>query len=295
MEKGNIFLLGNVIQNVDQKIAGCVKYLGVDPSTVVLTRHRITPDFHYGEQKHFYIDLAFLPLKGGVAIEAIAPLEGDDNDYSRYLKNNGASGIHHVNVDSDLYRYGAVAEDNGAGRIIWNPDSSYVYFDTTELLGLKTEAADLTRFTPDPIPEPGPDAACVTGLGVVVRDLEKKTAFYQKLLGVERQDIQLEMGFAAQEIHNGREVVTRLNCAHVQVGSLLVELLEPLEEDSVFGRFLREKGEGVFYVGINCNQEEYARAMEQAGVGKSFESTDGNYICFETSELLGFRTVTVRR
>ena len=91
MKKGTIFLLGNVIENTDEKIQNCIRYLGVAPESVFLKRHRITLGYYYGEKKNFYIDLAFLPLQN-LALECIAPLDGDDNDYRHYLELYGTSG-----------------------------------------------------------------------------------------------------------------------------------------------------------------------------------------------------------
>ena len=74
-------------------------------------------------------------------------------------------------------------------------------------------------------------------LGIAVRSLDRALTFYRDQLG-------LDVGI--------RETVTqeRVNVAMLQVGEPRIELLEPTEPDSVIGKFLDKRGEGLHHVAL---------------------------------------------
>ncbi len=74
-------------------------------------------------------------------------------------------------------------------------------------------------------------------LGIAVRSLDKALAFYRDQLGL---DVSL------------RETVEqeKVNVAMLPLGEPRIELLEPTESDSVIGKFLEKRGEGLHHVAI---------------------------------------------
>jgi methylmalonyl-CoA epimerase len=72
-------------------------------------------------------------------------------------------------------------------------------------------------------------------LGIAVRSLDKALEFYQQQLGF---------------IVSARETVPheKVNVAMLPAGGPRIELLEPSEEDSVIGRFLARRGEGLHHI-----------------------------------------------
>ena len=72
-------------------------------------------------------------------------------------------------------------------------------------------------------------------LGIAVRSLEDSVRFYEGVLG---------LGVS------GRETVPDqgVNVAMLPVGDSRIELLEPLSEDSVVGRFIARRGEGLHHI-----------------------------------------------
>ncbi len=74
-------------------------------------------------------------------------------------------------------------------------------------------------------------------LGIAVRSLEDALKFYRDQLGL---DVSL------------RETVEqeRVNVAMLPLGDPRIELLEPTESDSVIGKFLEKRGEGLHHVAI---------------------------------------------
>ncbi len=76
-------------------------------------------------------------------------------------------------------------------------------------------------------------------LGVAVRDLEKARMFYE-LLGM----------------HVGPEEVVvqeQVRTAMIGVGESRIELLEPLSEESVIGRYLDRRGEGLHHLALQVD------------------------------------------
>jgi methylmalonyl-CoA epimerase len=71
-------------------------------------------------------------------------------------------------------------------------------------------------------------------LGIAVRSLEKSLEFYQ----------QLGLPLSARETVAHEKV----NVAMLLAGGPRIELLEPTEEDSVIGRFLAKRGEGLHHI-----------------------------------------------
>jgi methylmalonyl-CoA epimerase len=74
-------------------------------------------------------------------------------------------------------------------------------------------------------------------LGIAVRSLDRALGFYRDQLGLEvamRETV-------AQE---------KVNVAMLPVGEPRIELLEPTESDSVIGKFLDKRGEGLHHIAL---------------------------------------------
>ena len=74
-------------------------------------------------------------------------------------------------------------------------------------------------------------------LGIAVRSLDRALKFYRDQLGLEvslRETVEQE----------------KVNVAMLALGEPRIELLEPTETDSVIGKFLEKRGEGLHHVAI---------------------------------------------
>jgi methylmalonyl-CoA epimerase len=72
-------------------------------------------------------------------------------------------------------------------------------------------------------------------LGIAVRSLDRALEFYQEQLG---------LAVSARET----VVHEKVNVAMLPVEGPRIELLEPTEEDSVIGKFLAKRGEGIHHI-----------------------------------------------
>ena len=74
-------------------------------------------------------------------------------------------------------------------------------------------------------------------LGIAVRSLDQALSFYRDQLGL---DISIRETIAQEKV----------NVAMLPVGEPRIELLEPTEADSVIGKFLDKRGEGLHHVAL---------------------------------------------
>ncbi|HEX4022440.1 MAG TPA: methylmalonyl-CoA epimerase [Acidobacteriaceae bacterium] len=90
-------------------------------------------------------------------------------------------------------------------------------------------------------------------LGIAVRDLQQARLFYE-LLG---------MNVGPEEVVEHEQVRT----AMIPVGESRIELLEPLSQESVIGRFLERRGEGMHHVALHVDDiAEVFSEMKVAGM-----------------------------
>lgn len=110
-------------------------------------------------------------------------------------------------------------------------------------------------------------------IGIVVRDLDATLRNYVDDFGIgpwqvhefdpENAEDMREQGQPVER--SGRGAVTRF--ATTMIGGVMWELIEPLDEDSIWARFLAEKGEGVHHIAVATPSFEGAVA-EQAERGR---------------------------
>ena len=106
-------------------------------------------------------------------------------------------------------------------------------------------------------------------LGIVVRDLEATVRRYQDDYGIGpwRFD-RIDLGEANDYREYGQPVERSNRIAIAMVGRMMWELIEPLDEEGIYARFLAEKGEGVHHVAVATPDfdETVARAERKDGL-----------------------------
>jgi methylmalonyl-CoA/ethylmalonyl-CoA epimerase len=88
-------------------------------------------------------------------------------------------------------------------------------------------------------------------LGIVVRDLEATVRRYEDDYGIGpwRFD-RIDLGEANDYREYGEPAERSNRIAIAMVGRVMWELIEPLDEDGIYARFLAEKGEGIHHVAV---------------------------------------------
>ena len=98
------------------------------------------------------------------------------------------------------------------------------------------------------------DARGIHHLGVAVEDLDAALSTYARLFGAELE-------------HRATVPAQGVQAAAVRVGTGLVELLEPLGEDTPVGRFLARRGPGMHHVAYEVdNVTEALAGLSEAGI-----------------------------
>ena len=104
-------------------------------------------------------------------------------------------------------------------------------------------------------------------IAIVVRDLDAAMRTYVHDYGIGPWEI---YGFDPENVADMRErgepVERRWRLALAQVGRVQWELIEPLDDDSVYARFLAEYGGGLHHVGVAVPDFD-ATVAEQANRG----------------------------
>jgi len=90
-----------------------------------------------------------------------------------------------------------------------------------------------------------------TQIGIVVRDLDATLRRYVDDYGIGPWEIhEFNAGNAEDLREDGEPVERAWRLAFTMVGQVMWELIEPLDDRSVYARFLAEKGEGVHHIAV---------------------------------------------
>ena len=106
-------------------------------------------------------------------------------------------------------------------------------------------------------------------IAIVVRSLDAAMRTYVHDYGIGPWEIyEFNPGNVANMREDGQSVERSWRLAISQVGHVQWELIEPLDEDGVYARFLAEKGEGLHHVGVAVpNFDETVAAQAERGNG----------------------------
>lgn len=93
----------------------------------------------------------------------------------------------------------------------------------------------------------------VDHIGVAVRSIDQALEFYRDTLGVEPS-------------HRTVVAHEKVEAAMLPTGESRIELLQPTTDDSVIGRFIERRGEGMHHLALQVDDvEAAAEAVRQSG------------------------------
>ena len=100
-------------------------------------------------------------------------------------------------------------------------------------------------------------------IGIVVRNLDASIRKYEDDYGIGPWQIHK---FNPGDLHDlreyGKPVTHNTRIATTMIGHVMWELIEPLDNESMFARFLAEKGEGVHHIAVRAPNFDETVAME---------------------------------
>jgi len=98
-------------------------------------------------------------------------------------------------------------------------------------------------------------------IGIVVRDLDAAMRRYVEEYGIGPWET---YEFKARDLfEDGRPVKRSWRLAVAMVGQLQWEIIEPLDKESIYARFLAEKGGGVHHIAVAAQDFNEMLAMER--------------------------------
>jgi methylmalonyl-CoA/ethylmalonyl-CoA epimerase len=104
-------------------------------------------------------------------------------------------------------------------------------------------------------------------IGIVVRDLDAAVRRYVDEYGIGPWEFHKFSSENASDLQEYGEPVERSwRLAVTMVGHVMWELIEPLNDESIYARFLAEKGEGVHHIAVATPRfDELVAAQERRG------------------------------
>lgn len=159
---------------------------------------------------------------------------------------------------------------------------------------------------PSPLPS-NPDAPFpvkeVAQVCLVVRDLDKVVEKYWKIFGIGPWHFYTYgKPLVKRMTRRGQPSEYKMRVALSYIGSLRIELIEPVEGDTVYQEFLDKHGEGVHHFGVLV--ENMRAALDKAGAcglemtqdGAGFgKDGDGHYAYLDTEREIGVTLELIER
>ena len=134
----------------------------------------------------------------------------------------------------------------------------------------------------------------ISQIGIIVRDLVAGMDHYGALMGLGPWRVHVSSAPPIRCTYEGREVSYSARIAMARAGSILVELIQPLEGESTYHDFLAEHGEGLHHFAVDVSDMDQAcRPFTEQGIGVlqsgegGGESKDGRYVYLDTRATLG--------
>lgn len=109
-------------------------------------------------------------------------------------------------------------------------------------------------------------------IGIVTRDVKTMAKRYEEIYGVGPWIIAdgeggLDPKYQAVDLTvRGKRQDFGVSLAWAKVGDIEIELIQPLDEHSDYGKFLKEHGEGIHHISLVTDVPEFKKAMEQRGI-----------------------------
>ena len=138
-----------------------------------------------------------------------------------------------------------------------------------------------------------PGLKTIVQVAIVVRDIEATSKRWGELLGMPVPEIRTTRpGQEVKVIYRGMPSDGQVKLTFFHLGQVVLELMEPVGDDTSWKEFLDTYGEGVHHLGFQVmDPDKTSTSLEEAGypmVHKGrYDSDDGTYIYHDTMKALG--------
>jgi methylmalonyl-CoA/ethylmalonyl-CoA epimerase len=143
----------------------------------------------------------------------------------------------------------------------------------------------------------------IAQVAIIVEDLEDAVENYWKLFGLSDWHFYTYgKPLVKRMTYHGEPTEYRMRVALGYLGPMRIELIEPLEGDTVYADFVAEHGYGVHHFGVLVDDMEEALAQtEAAGLAVTMDGAgfgrdgDGHYAYLDTEDKLGVTIELIER
>jgi methylmalonyl-CoA/ethylmalonyl-CoA epimerase len=143
----------------------------------------------------------------------------------------------------------------------------------------------------------------IVQVAIIVEDLEDAVENYWKLFGLSDWHFYTYgKPLVKRMTYHGEPTEYRMRVALGYLGPMRIELIEPLEGDTVYADFVAEHGYGVHHFGVLVDDMEEALAQtEAAGLAVTMDGAgfgrdgDGHYAYLDTEDKLGVTIELIER
>lgn len=139
-----------------------------------------------------------------------------------------------------------------------------------------------------------PKITGISQIGLVVRDCMATARTYEAEYGIGPwQTIEMGPATVADMRIRGKPEPHAMRVAITRIGNVLIELVQPLDDKSIYAEFLKEHGEGIHHVHFDIADYDSALTFfngKWGGIlqGGTISGTD--YAYFDTQKALGMIT-----
>jgi methylmalonyl-CoA/ethylmalonyl-CoA epimerase len=103
----------------------------------------------------------------------------------------------------------------------------------------------------------------ISHLGVAVKDAEKTAGFISSIWDIGQPEIS-DYEAKTEELIVGKPFKVRL--VFIKFGTHTIELLQPLDDKSIWSKFIKEKGEGIHHIAYGVsNYDEMVSKLQKQG------------------------------
>jgi hypothetical protein len=143
----------------------------------------------------------------------------------------------------------------------------------------------------------------IAQVAIIVENLEEAVENYWNLFGIgDWHFYNYGKPLVKKMTYRGQETEYRMRIALSYLGPMRIELIEPVEGDTVYADFVREHGYGVHHFGVLVeNMADAIAEAEEAGLSMTMDGSgfgldgDGHYAYLDTNDKLGVTIELIER
>ena len=262
-----------VVNNVPKTIEDYWQILGIGPWAIFTFGSPTVPDLKYYGKSAWGKYRGAVTQVGPLELELIETIEGD-SIYQDWIDEHGET-LHHMKFlvkDLNIDRVNESMEDLGfpsimGGHIGSESQWQFSYFDTSKVLHVIWETSSRTggiptgaAFYPEDPNTVSPAKVKVSAIKQVticVKDVMKTAENYWHILGIGPWKVYNRGShILSKRFYHGKPAWGRELVALASIGEIELELVQPVEGDSIYQDWINEHGEGMHHLKFLCEDAD---------------------------------------